>query len=41
MARGFESEARNTIHGKNERIDVASLHLKAEFLVTLAKQYLS
>jgi acetylornithine deacetylase/succinyl-diaminopimelate desuccinylase family protein len=41
MARGFESEARNTVHGKNERIDVASLHLKSEFLVKLAKKYLS
>lgn len=41
MARGFESEARNTVHGKNERIDIASLHLKSEFLVKLAKKYLS
>ena len=41
MARGFESEARNTVHGKNERIDIASLHLKSEFLVRIVKKYLS
>lgn len=40
MAKGFDPEIRATVHGKNERIDVASLYVKAEFLVTLAKKYL-
>jgi len=41
MARGFDPEVRSTIHGKNERIDVRSLHLKAEFLLTLSRKYLT
>lgn len=40
MARGFDSAARTTIHGRNERTDVASLHLKTRFLYELARRYL-
>ena len=41
MVPGFDQAGRYTIHGKNERIDVPSLYLKAEFLYTLARAYLS
>ncbi len=41
MVPGIDREGRSTVHGKNERIDVPSLHLKAEFLYTLARTYLS
>lgn len=41
MAKGFDQQARTTVHGKNERIDVASLHLKTAFLRELAHRYLS
>ncbi len=41
MAKGFDQQARTTVHGKNERIDVASLHLKTAFLRELARRYLS
>lgn len=40
MARGFDPAARTTIHGRNERIDIASLQLKTKFMVELAKRYL-
>ena len=30
----------DAVHGKNEKIDIASLHLKTDFLVRLAKKYL-
>ncbi|MEW5921551.1 MAG: M20/M25/M40 family metallo-hydrolase [Bacillota bacterium] len=40
MVPGFDREGRSTVHGKNERIDIPSLHLKAEFLYTLACTYL-
>jgi acetylornithine deacetylase/succinyl-diaminopimelate desuccinylase-like protein len=40
MAPGFDQEARSTIHGRNERIDIASLHLKTAFLKELARRYL-
>jgi acetylornithine deacetylase/succinyl-diaminopimelate desuccinylase-like protein len=30
----------DSVHGKNEKIDIASLHLKTDFLVKLAKKYL-
>jgi di/tripeptidase len=29
------------VHGKNEKIDIASLHIKTDFLVKLAKKYLA
>lgn len=41
MVPGLDRPGRSTVHGKNERIDVPSLHLKAEFLYTLARAYLS
>lgn len=40
MAEGFDRELWTTVHGKNERIDVASLHLIASFLEKLAVKYL-
>lgn len=40
MARGFDPAARTTVHGRNERIDVASLHLKTRFLYEIARRYL-
>lgn len=40
MAPGFDQEARTSIHGRNERIDLASLHLKTAFLKDLAQRYL-
>jgi acetylornithine deacetylase/succinyl-diaminopimelate desuccinylase-like protein len=41
MAAGFDQEARSTIHGRNERTDVASLRLKTDFLKELARRYLA
>ncbi len=41
MAAGFDQEARTTVHGRNERIDVNSLRLKTEFLKELARRYLA
>ncbi len=38
---GFDPEGRSTLHGRNERIDIPSLQLKAEFLYRLARAYLS
>ncbi len=40
MAPGFDQELRQTVHGRNERIDLASLRLKTRFLVELARRYL-
>ena len=31
----------DSVHGKNEKIDIASLKIKTEFLITLAKRYLA
>lgn len=41
MVPGIDREGRSTVHGKNERIDVPSLHSKADFLYALARKYLS
>lgn len=41
MVPGFDPEGRSTLHGRNERIDMGSLQLKAEFLYRLARSYLS
>jgi len=41
MDKNFDGEARTTIHGRNERIDVASLHFKTAFLKELARRYLA
>ena len=40
MDKSFDQEARSTIHGRNERTDVASLRLKTDFLKELARRYL-
>jgi len=41
MSAGFDQAARTTIHGRNERTDTASLHLKTNFLKQLALRYLA
>ena len=41
MAKGFDLQARRTVHGKNEQTDIASLHLKTAFLKELALRYLA
>jgi len=41
MAAGFDQAVRTTLHGRNERTDVASLQLKTQFLFELARRYLS
>ena len=41
MDKNFDGEARTTVHGRNERIDVASLHFKTAFLKELARRYLA
>lgn len=40
MALGYDPQAFLTIHGRNERTDVASLQLKTDFLTQLARKYL-
>ncbi len=40
MAPGFDQELRRLPHARNERIDVASVKCKADFLVRLAQKYL-
>ena len=40
MARGADPELGATIHGKNERIDLASLYFRSDFFLALARQYL-
>ena len=41
MARDFDRSVMTTIHGRNERIDVASLHFQSEFLIALAANFLA
>ncbi len=41
MAEGFDSRLRTTVHGRNERTDIKSLHFKTAFLKKLARAYLS
>ena len=41
MAEGFDPELRTTVHGRNERTDIDSLHFKTEFFKKLARKYLS
>jgi acetylornithine deacetylase/succinyl-diaminopimelate desuccinylase-like protein len=41
MDRNFDPALRRTVHGRNERIDLPSLSLHAEFLVALAQNYLA
>ena len=40
MAAGYDPELKATMHGRNERIDIASLHLKTDFLKRVAVNYL-
>lgn len=41
MTPDFDEDLRKTPHGKNERIDVASLKLRSRFLMRLAEKYLA
>lgn len=41
MTKDFDPQIKATVHGKNERIDIASLYVKVEFLTALARTYLS
>ena len=41
MDAAFDQSARTTVHGRNERTDLASLQLKTRFLMELAKRYLA
>lgn len=41
MAPDFDPELRQTIHGRNERIDLKSVELLTRFLIQLARNYLS
>ncbi|HEX78314.1 MAG TPA: M20/M25/M40 family metallo-hydrolase [Dehalococcoidia bacterium] len=36
----YDRELKKTVHGKNERVDIESLRLTAQFLVRLAQKYL-
>jgi len=40
MARNLDDKMRQSIHGKDEKIDIDSLQLKSDFLISLAKRYL-
>lgn len=40
MAEGYDPAIRTTVHGLNERIDLASLHLQGRFFYRLARNYL-
>ena len=39
MAEGFDPTLRTTVHGLNERIDLASLHLQGNFFYRLAQDF--
>ncbi|MFQ5827129.1 MAG: M20/M25/M40 family metallo-hydrolase, partial [Dehalococcoidia bacterium] len=41
MSPNFDPSLRETIHGKNERIDLESLKLSSQFFISLAESYLS
>jgi acetylornithine deacetylase/succinyl-diaminopimelate desuccinylase-like protein len=41
MTLNMDKALSDSVHGKNEKIDVASLHLKTDFLIKLAQKYLS
>lgn len=41
MSPGFDPSLRQTIHGKNERIDLESLRLSSQFFIRLAEGYLT
>jgi len=40
LARNLDDKMRQSIHGKDEKIDIDSLQLKSDFLISLAKRYL-
>jgi acetylornithine deacetylase/succinyl-diaminopimelate desuccinylase-like protein len=41
MTLNLDKSLSDSVHGKNEKIDIASLHIKTDFLVKLAKKYLA
>jgi acetylornithine deacetylase/succinyl-diaminopimelate desuccinylase-like protein len=40
MTLNMDPSLSDSVHGKNEKIDVASLRIKTDFLIKLAKKYL-
>ena len=40
MALNLDTKMRQSIHGKDEKIDIDSLQLKSDFLISLARRYL-
>jgi len=40
MALNLDDKMRQSIHGKDEKIDIDSLQLKSDFLISLARRYL-
>ena len=40
MTRRMDAAMKASVHGKDEKLDIESLRLKSDFLVTLAKKYL-
>jgi len=40
MARNLDDKMRQSVHGKDEKIDIDSLQLKSDFLISLARRYL-
>lgn len=41
MTSGYDQSVKETVHGKNERIDIPSLKLRTDFLIALARGYLA
>ena len=41
MASGYDQSVKETVHGRNERIDIPSLNLRTDFLIALAREYLT
>ena len=41
MTLNVDKALSDSVHGKNEKIDIASLHVKTDFLIKLAKKYLA
>jgi di/tripeptidase len=40
MARNLDPLMKASVHGKDEKIDIESLRLRTDFLVSLARNYL-
>ncbi|MBI4188026.1 MAG: hypothetical protein HY529_02355, partial [Chloroflexi bacterium] len=40
MTLNLDQAMKQSVHGKNEKIDIESLRLKSDFLIKLARKYL-